>query len=67
MAEIVNLRRVRKRLAREKDARQADENRHLFGQSKGERARTTQEKARLKREVDGARLEGAPHLPDEGN
>ncbi|WP_336945095.1 DUF4169 family protein [Asaia sp. HN010] len=59
MTEIVNLRRVRKRLAREKDARKAEENRALFGRSKGERLRSEGESARLTRDLDGARLDAA--------
>ena len=59
MAEIVNLRRVRKRLAREKDARHAEENRFLHGRTKAERQQNTLEKAQLERGLDHARLEHA--------
>ena len=37
MAEIVNLRRIRKRKAREQDARKADENRLIHGRSKSQK------------------------------
>lgn len=37
MAEIVNLRSIRKRKAREQDARQADENRFIHGRSKSQK------------------------------
>lgn len=57
MAEIVNLRRIRKRLAREKDARQAEENRFVHGRSRSERQHSELEKARLERGLDHARLE----------
>ncbi|WP_438382670.1 DUF4169 family protein [Asaia sp. BMEF1] len=64
MTEIVNLRRVRKRLAREKDARKAEENRALFGRSKGERLRSEAESARLTRDLEGARLDPAGSADD---
>ena len=38
MGEIINLKRVRKRSAREQAAKQADANRARFGRSKSERA-----------------------------
>jgi len=57
MAEIVNLRRVRKRLAREKDARHAEENRFLHGRTKAERKQNALEKTQLERGLDHARLE----------
>lgn len=37
MAEIVNLRSIRKRKAREQDARKADENRLIHGRSKSQK------------------------------
>ncbi|GAB6853814.1 DUF4169 family protein [Asaia astilbis] len=56
MAEIVNLRRVRKRLAREKDAQSAAENRVLHGRTKGERLRMDFEATRQTRDLDNARM-----------
>lgn len=37
MSEIVNLRSIRKRKAREQDARKADENRFIHGRSKSQK------------------------------
>jgi len=64
MTEIVNLRRMRKRLAREMDARRAEENRALFGRSKGDRRKSEAENTRLTRDLDGARLEAAEPAGD---
>ncbi|RUT26653.1 DUF4169 domain-containing protein [Asaia sp. W19] len=59
MAEIINLRRVRKRVAREKDAALAEENRILHGRTRAERLKTELERGIRARELDGARLEDA--------
>ena len=59
MAEIVNLRRVRKRLAREADAAAAAENRVRHGQTRAEQAAPVQEAAERNRVLDGARLPSA--------
>ncbi|GBR08338.1 DUF4169 family protein [Asaia siamensis] len=64
MTEIVNLRRVRKRLAREKDARKAEENRALFGRTRGERLKSEAESSRLTRELDGAKLDSRDSASD---
>jgi len=59
-ADVINLRRARKALARvEKDKRSA-ENRALFGRSKVERERTDRARDRMQRELDQARLEAGP-------
>jgi len=57
MAEIVNLRLVRKARQRSQAAQDAAENRARFGRTKGERARDAVEAERLARTVDGARRE----------
>jgi hypothetical protein len=57
MAEIVNLRLVRKAHQRSQAAQDAAENRARFGRTKGERARDAVEAERLARTVDGARRE----------
>ncbi|CAI9121717.1 DUF4169 family protein [Brytella acorum] len=54
MGEIVNLRRARKRLEREKDVAQAETNRAAFGRSKAEKARDIMISEQLKRALDGA-------------
>jgi hypothetical protein len=57
MAEIVNLRQVRKAKKRADDAAAADANRARHGASKAERRLTQDEAARLARTLDGARLQ----------
>lgn len=57
MAEIVNLRRVRKAKDRDAAAKQAAANRAQHGETKGEKLRRQQEAERLARTVDGARRE----------
>ena len=57
MAEIVNLRLVRKARQRSQAAQDAAENRARFGRTKGERTRDAVEAERLARTVDGARRE----------
>lgn len=57
MAEIVNLRRVKKQRAAAEQAAEAQRNRVLHGRSKGEKLRDRMEKERAARGADGARLE----------
>lgn len=57
-AEIVNLRRARKVKARTQKAEQAAENRARFGRTKAERQKEASDKARIARELDGAKLPG---------
>lgn len=57
MAEIINLRRVRKRLDRERDAVDAAENRARFGRTRAEAANEAAETGRAARTLDGARLD----------
>ncbi len=60
MAEIVNLRRVRKDKARAaKDARAA-ENRSRFGRTKAEKRATEAEGGRAETTLDGKKLEDDP-------
>ncbi len=56
MAEIVNLNRTRKRLAREAASAAADVNRVRHGRTRAERERTREEADRLVRTLDGASL-----------
>ncbi|GBQ84437.1 hypothetical protein AA13595_1408 [Gluconacetobacter johannae DSM 13595] len=60
MAEIVNLRQVRKRKARAEQAQVAAENRVLHGRTRTERDRQSQEAGRATRTLDGARVEREP-------
>ena len=53
MADVINLRRRRKRLQREKDAEAAAQNRSRFGRSAGERRRSE-----AVAEIESRRLEG---------
>ena len=58
MAELVNLRTVRKRAERSKAERRAAENRQAFGASKSERDRAQAERDKLHQTLDGHRVEG---------
>lgn len=55
MADIINLRRARKALARTEKERQATENRIRFGRTKSEKATEASEQARLTAALDGAK------------
>jgi hypothetical protein len=57
MAEIVNLRRVKKQRAAAEQAAEAQRNRVLHGRTKGEKLRDRLEQERAARGADGARLE----------
>jgi len=56
MAEIVNLRRVRKQKAREDAEKTAEQNRIDFGRSKAERSLSEAERDKARRHVEGHRL-----------
>jgi hypothetical protein len=57
MSEIVNLRQAKKRRARtEKDAKAAA-NRVAFGRTKAERQKTSAERVKDKRDLDGKKLD----------
>ena len=53
MTEIVNLKRHRKRLARQDKETKAQENRERFGRSKAERRKSGADKDRADRHLDG--------------
>jgi hypothetical protein len=57
MAEIVNLNRARKRLARDSAEQQASENRARFGRSKAERQREADEAQRKAALLDSHRID----------
>jgi hypothetical protein len=57
MGDVVNLNRFRKRKAKAERQKQAEVNRRLHGRTKAERAREEQQKLRLTRALDGAKLE----------
>ena len=57
MAEIVNLRRVRKDKTRREQEREADANRLRFGRTKAQKAADKQAKARQGRAVDDKKLD----------
>jgi len=57
MSEIVNLKRYRKRLAREENEQKAQANRERFGRSKSERGQSETEKERAARQLDGHKRE----------
>ena len=58
MGDVVNLRRAKKRTAREKSARQADANRLRFGRTKSERDLEQRRINRADEELDQHRLDG---------
>ena len=57
MAEIVNLRLVRKARKRDQAAQASDANRAKFGRTKGEKMQQQAETTRLDALLDGARRE----------
>ncbi|WP_137679517.1 DUF4169 family protein [Aurantiacibacter suaedae] len=57
MAEVINLRSVRKAKQRADKTREAEANRAKFGQTKSEKALRQQESDRAERLLDGAKLE----------
>jgi hypothetical protein len=58
MAEVVNLKRFRKRSEREQSAREADANRARFGRSKAERDASRQRAQRASDLLDQHRIDG---------
>lgn len=60
MAKVVNLNKFRKQKAKEAREKQAEVNRRLHGRTKAERLQELQQKQRLEKQVDGARLETPP-------
>jgi len=57
MSEIVNLKRHRKRLAREDKNVKAEENRRHFGRTRAEREKQEMEDARAQSHLDGHKRE----------
>ena len=57
MAEIINLNRARKAKKRVDDKARADANRAAFGRTKAEKQAADNDRARIERTVDGAKLE----------
>ena len=57
MAEIINLRTVRKQKARASKDDQAAQNRLLFDRTKGEKLQQAAEKALAQKKIDGHKLE----------
>ncbi|AHJ65805.1 Hypothetical protein GbCGDNIH4_1718 [Granulibacter bethesdensis CGDNIH4] len=65
MAEIINLRTVRKRRMKEQKAGEAARRRVLFRRPVAEKARDAQQEARRQALLDGARLAYDPQGTDE--
>jgi hypothetical protein len=57
MAEVINLRAVRKRAKREADAKRADENRLAYGRPKAEHRLEKARAEKLHRDLDAHRIE----------
>ena len=58
MGDVVNLKRFKKRVARDRSAKQADLNRARFGRTKSERALDQQRAARANDVLDQHRIDG---------
>jgi hypothetical protein len=56
MTDVVNLRQMRKRKLRADKEQQAAENRAKHGRTKGEKVRADADTARVRRQLDQARL-----------
>lgn len=65
MAEIVNLRRARKQVARREDEAKAERNRLAFGRTKAEKLTNARQQANDAHRLDGHRLEGRGPARDE--
>lgn len=57
MADVVNLNRFRKRVAKQEAAKEADANRARFGRSKAERTELQRQQERAKALLDQHRLD----------
>lgn len=57
MAEIINLKNVRKQKARAEKEVQAQQNRVLFGRTKAEKLKQSAEKALAEKAIDGHKRE----------
>ena len=58
MGDVVNLKRFKKRVARDRSAKQADVNRARFGRTKSERALDQQRACRANDVLDQHRIDG---------
>jgi hypothetical protein len=58
MGDLVNLNQFKKRLARDRSAKQAEANRARFGRTKSERALEEQRASRANEVLDQHRIEG---------
>ena len=58
MADLVNLKRFRKRVERQQSAKQADANRTRFGRTKSERALDDKRASRANDLLDQHRIDG---------
>jgi hypothetical protein len=58
MGDVVNLKRFKKRAARDQSAQQADANRARFGRTKSERALDEQRATRASDVLDQHRIDG---------
>ena len=57
MAEVLNLRTVRKRAKRQQDEQRASANRVAFGESKRVRKLEAAQRAKVRRDLDQCRIE----------
>lgn len=61
MGDLVNLRQVKKRIARDESAKQSETNRALFGRTKGERQRDDLHANHAANRVDQHRIGETSH------
>jgi Domain of unknown function (DUF4169) len=62
MGDVINLKRARKRLAREQSAKQADANRARFGRTKSERSAEAARAKRARELLEQHRIDGEDAL-----
>lgn len=58
MGEIINLNKARKERERESKKQRAQENRAQFGQTKGEKQKSSSTLDKIRKALDGSRLDG---------
>jgi len=58
MGDVINLKRLKKRIERQQSAKRADANRARFGRTKSERAQDEQRADRANALLDQHRIEG---------
>lgn len=63
MGEIINLNKARKEKERAEKKQRAEENRARFGQTKGTKQKTSSTLDKIRRALDGSKLDGPDDTP----